>query len=304
MSSVPTVQVCFTMDVERLAAKSPTGGPDNLQTSRQAILGYCDLLRKHGFPATLFITPDAAEENRDALLKVAGWGVELGLHLHPQSWRDNYLQPERHDYLGGYTQSEQEHMLRDACAQWAASLGQQPLAVRPGNFSANDGTYSAMLAAGFRCGSVSQPGRRLPTYHATWVGACPEIHYPHRADRLLPGNLDFVEVPLTFDRSAADHWTGVGDIRIEDADEDYISYVCRREVARQLDESVLLPHLCLFTHNLYDYSSEERGQGHLRPRLAVVIERLQAMGDAVGVEITGATIADASSRFRTLSSAS
>ena len=30
MRSVPAVQVCFTMDVERLAEKSPTGGPDNL----------------------------------------------------------------------------------------------------------------------------------------------------------------------------------------------------------------------------------------------------------------------------------
>ena len=154
-------------------------------------------------------------------------------------------------------------------------------------------------------GSVSQPGRRLPTYHATWVGACPEIHYPHRADRLAPGSLDFVEVPLTSDHNSTDHWTGVGDIRFEDADEDYITYVCRKEVARQLDEGVLLPHLCLFTHNLYDYSSEERGQGHLRPTSGcVVIERLQAIGDAVGVEITGATIADASNRFRTLSSPS
>ena len=147
MRSVPAVQVCFTMDVERLAEKSPTGGPDNLETSCQAILGYCDLLRRHGFPATLFITPEAAEENRDVLLEVAGWGVELGLHLHPQSWRDNYLQPGSHGYLGGYTQSEQERMLREACAQWAAILGQQPLAVRPGNVSANDSTYSAMLAA-------------------------------------------------------------------------------------------------------------------------------------------------------------
>ena len=81
MSSVPTVQVCFTMDVERLAAKSPTGGPDNLQTSRQAILGYCDLLRKHGFPATLFITPEAAEENRDAAFGSGRLGRRIGTSL-------------------------------------------------------------------------------------------------------------------------------------------------------------------------------------------------------------------------------
>ena len=283
-----------------MADKSPTGGPDDIASSRQSIRSYCQRLLESGFTPTLFATPEAVAENRDLLLEFASRGVELGLHLHPQSWRDHYLQPDEHDYLGGYTLAEQEQMLREARSQWSDALEKEPTSMRPGNVSANDNTFPALQAAGFRQGSVSQPGRTVPRYHATWAGACPAIHHTHHADRLVAGDMDFVEVPMTTDRDSTDHWTGVGDIRLEDADEDYINRVCRKVLAQQLEQNSPMPHLCLFTHNMHDFASLEPSADHLRPRLDAVISGFREMEKSMTIKIDGATISEAAERFRAL----
>ncbi|MBN1640679.1 MAG: polysaccharide deacetylase family protein [Anaerolineae bacterium] len=187
--------VAFTMDCERIAAESPPGGPVSWELSERAIRGYCEALLAHGCPPTLFLTPECAARHAALLEGLAARGVELGLHVHPQSLGDGRY--ER--YLGEYDPGGQREILDSAADPLAQATGARPRSFRPGNFSASDATYPLLYHLGFRQGSVSDPGRCSPQYAAEWVGAPPDPHYVDPTDRLRAGNLPFLEVPVTTD---------------------------------------------------------------------------------------------------------
>jgi hypothetical protein len=282
--------VCFTMDVERIKSLSPTGGPPDWGFSERSVRSYCDILIKNGYPVTLFIVPDAATEQRSLFRALSKEGHECGMHFHNQSWRDHWKTPESYDYLGGYTGDEQKALLSESLSQTADALSFAPLAFRPGNFSANDESFKAIVGAGFTHGSVSQPGRCAPRVKAVWSGAPLTVHRAHPSFRLIPGKLDFVEVPATSDQSRRDHWTGVGDIRFEDADADRIKKALRQEIGQQVSEKAPLNHVCLYTHNFVQYWPDSGGES--RSRLGVLKETLAALPEIAndfGLSVKGAT---------------
>ena len=187
--------VAFTMDCERIAAESPPGGPESWELSERAIRGYCERLLDRGYKPTLFLMPECARQHVDLLGKLAERGVELGLHVHPQSLGDHRYQR----YLGEYSADMQREILALATEMLEQAIGTRPVSFRPGNFSASDATYSVLYGLGFRQGSVSDPGRRVPRFAAVWEGACPDPHYVDPTDKLRAGNLPFLEMPLTTD---------------------------------------------------------------------------------------------------------
>ena len=293
-----TLHVCMTMDVERIAKHSPTGGPATWDSADRSARSYCELLADRGFPPTLFVVPDTATEQGELLQDLSdSTGAEMGLHFHPQCWGANYRDPASHEYLGGYTGEEQQRLLSGALDQAAAGLGQQPRAFRGGNFSANDETYEVLVDLGFTHGSVSQPGRAVTRFRAVWTDACPDVHRAHRAFRMSPGDLDFVEVPLTSDRSVTDHWTGVGDVRIESTTPAAVGKAVRNEVGRQVAEGTPLKHVCLFTHNTVNYwssaVSEKGKQGVLNASLDEICEA----ADELGLAPIGSTLSDVREAF-------
>ncbi len=283
--------VCFTMDVERIDACSPTGGPPDWAFSARSIQNYCEVLAERHFLATLFVVPDTAVQQGQLLQKTAiQTGAELGLHMHPQCWKDHYLDVEAHDYLGGYTAEEQYAMLQEALAQVGDGLGNRPRAFRGGNFSANDDTFRVLTQLGFTHGSVSQPGRSVPRFKACWKDACLDVHFAHKAFRHIAGNLDFVEVPLTSDQMRTDHWTGVGDVRIEGATAQEIAKAVRQEVGRQVGDDVPLKHVCILTHNTVNYWSNDLAEKGRRGVLLEVLDLIEEMAEDLGLDVVGATL--------------
>ena len=104
---MPPLYVTFTMDCERIAAESPPGGPATWELSERAIHGFCRMLLDKGFPPTLFVTPECARHHRELLRDLALEGVELGMHIHPQSLGDH-----RYDqYLGQYSYPMQQRII-------------------------------------------------------------------------------------------------------------------------------------------------------------------------------------------------
>jgi hypothetical protein len=285
--------VCMTMDVERIAALSPMGGPPDWDFAERSVRSYCEVLEGFGLKATLFIVPDTAEKQADLFRELAdSTGAELGMHMHPQCWRDHYLNPDDHEYLGGYSGADQAQILADGLAQWTDAIGFRPVSFRGGNFSANDETFGVLADLGFTHGSVSQPGRVVTKYRASWPDAVWDVHRSHRAFRCAAGDLDFVEVPLTSDRNRSDHWTGVGDVRIENATAEQIVVAARQEVTRQIEEARPLRHICILTHNFVNYwAVDDKEEG----RLAVLKEAVEGfvkMGEQLGLETRGATTLD------------
>jgi hypothetical protein len=306
----------MTMDVERIEDLSPTGGPPTWEFAERSVRSYCGLLAEYGLPTTLFVVPDTATAQAKMLREMAQeTGAELGMHFHAQSWRDHYRTPEAYDYLGGYTAEEQHRFLSGARDQVAESLGEHPRAFRPGNFSANDATFGVLADLGFTHGSVSQPGRSVPRAKAVWAGvsrparpgsrsaktvwrdAHLDVHRAHRAFRMVPGDLDFIEVPLTSDQERTDHWTGVGDVRFEQSTSEQVAKAVRQHVARQVAEKTPFKHVCLFGHNTGNFWSADRSEEGYRGELEGAVIKIREIADEFGLEVKGATLRDVREAF-------
>jgi hypothetical protein len=294
------LHVCFTMDVERIKAESPCGGPPTWEFAELSVRSYCEFLKGEGYPASLFIVPDTAAKQAHVFQELHRDGHECGLHLHPQCWRDNYRQMEAHDYLGGYPAEEQFRILGQARDQWAEAVGWTPAAFRSGNFSANDSTFSVLAALRFKCGSVSQPGRFAPQCKAVWTGAVRGVHRAHKCFRLLEGDLDFVEIPPTVDTTRTDHWTGVGDARLEDWEAPDILNAIADSLKWQQENSTPIKHICLFTHNYVNYSPEDVAVPAVhrnimvgksrRPVVKGVLAALPRLAEPYGLDVKGCTL--------------
>lgn len=270
------VYVTFTMDCERIAAFSPPGGPRDWGLSERAIRGFAEVLERHGLVATFFIVPETAEQHRELFLGLEEQGFELGMHLHPQSFGDLHHK----EYLGAYSFEEQVGLLSQAADMWAEALGKRPTSFRPGNFSANDDTFRALWEAGFRQGSVSAPERVLPGCRAVWAGTDPYPHHAHAHFRLVPGDLDFYEVPVTEDWSRR-MWEGrcALELRVEAAGIADHRQTLDTRLKDMADREISVKAIVAITHNVFDYTDPDDPQRQtLQGMAAYVWEATAGLG--------------------------
>jgi len=297
-----TLHVCFTMDVERIKSLSPPGGTPTWEFGELCVRTYCDALRRRGYPATLFIVPDTAIKQPRLFQQMRADGHECGLHIHPQGWGDNYKNPDVHDYLGGYSGAQQFEMLQRAKDQWAHAVGFAPETFRAGNFSGNDDTFRVLDALQFRSSSTSQPGRIAPQLKAVWAGALRSVHRAHRSNRLIEGDLTLVEVPGTVDATRTDHWTGVGDARLEDWEAPDILHAIEDSLKWQFANKARTHHLCLFTHSYVPFGDGdvEVEKPFGKSRLAVlhaVLDAIPAVAARFGLVAEGSTLSTVRERY-------
>jgi peptidoglycan/xylan/chitin deacetylase (PgdA/CDA1 family) len=253
-NSESRLYVAFTMDCERIKAFSPPGGPETWELSERAIRGFSEVLLAHDLVGTFFIVPETAHKHRDLFFELEEKGFELGMHLHPQSFGD--LQHK--DYLGAYSFQEQVDLLSQAVKVWAKAFGKRPKSFRPGNFSANDATFRALYEVGFRQGSVSAPERVMPKYRAVWAGTPPYAHHAHSYFRLIPGDLDFYEVPTTedWDRRA---WGGKSamELRVEMAGIGDHRQTIDKRVVDMVEKQIPVKTIVAITHNYFEYRNPD-----------------------------------------------
>jgi hypothetical protein len=194
------VYVLLTMDCETARCDvTPYGlemsgsGPADYEESARSICGFVETAERFGYPVTLLTHPEVAIENRELLLKLQAKGACLGLHVHPYKLKGK---KHKHD-LGAYPANEQREILQQAMASWGAAIGSAPRYFRAGYFSANDFTFGVLEDLGFLGGSLSNPGRVLPEHCSVWAGAEPYPHRAHSGFRLIRGESDFVNVPVS-----------------------------------------------------------------------------------------------------------
>jgi hypothetical protein len=252
--------VVFTMDCERIAAESPPGGPETWEFSEQSIVGFCRTLLDCAIHPTLFVVPESAQRHSSVLKDLAAQGVELGLHIHPQSLADHRY--ER--YLGEYSASMQGDIIERGLKIFVDAIGERPRSFRPGNFSASDETFGLLHSLGFGQGSVSDPGRDAPRFAAMWKDTDPYPHWANGEDRLRSGSLPFLEIPLTTDPARGVDTDGLPyELRIESgAFETWHAPIIREILHRMNSQGVPFRCLCLLTHNYVDYGAP--GSDHSR----------------------------------------
>lgn len=263
----------------------------NPALGERALRGLQQILAQTGMKATFVAIPGDIEAHAAIYRELAAEGHEIGVHLHPADMGYD-------EFLGVYGLEDHSIMLRKAADIFAQAFGRRPECFTPGYFSANDFTFPALENAGFRHGLVSMPTRNLPQCACVWGSSPLTLHYPHRFNRCLTGNVDFVDVPMTVDVESR-MWGGAHpqDLRVELVDAKNHWYTIRKNVVRQAQAADAIPvkHLKALTHNFFDYSDE---RDFRRETLLGVIAAVGRICDEQQCALVPATTATMAEAFR------
>ncbi|MBC8077224.1 MAG: hypothetical protein H7Y32_14200, partial [Chloroflexales bacterium] len=193
MDASPPLHIAFTMNCEGASSRGSTSAPRSWEQGARTIGAFCGRLLDFGFPPTLFVAPDCAEEQAPMLEELASRGCELGLFLSPAAVSDGrYRQP-----FGAFSAPQQRELVEVAAERFESALGIQPRSFRAQHYSASDHTFRTLFELGFRQGSLSSPGRDSRREHAVWRGTDPDAHHVDPASKLRAGAMPFLELPVT-----------------------------------------------------------------------------------------------------------
>lgn len=280
------INIVVTMDVElpTLATHVSASGPPDYETGERWTRAFVELAEGYGCPTTLFVHPEVALARTDAFREFAAKGNCLALHLH--AWRfDSRYQCE----FGGLAASESRAMLEKASTLWQQAFGERPKYFRPGTLSANDSIFRVLAELGFRGGSVSLPGRVFPDKHAVWMGAPLDPHRGHADFRLIEGDLDFANMPISVDTS---EFVRKGDREFYwDLRPDFPAVDHRRLVRNVIDQvsarAPAVPCINFLTHNDNNFTDPD---DRVRGNCVAVLEEIHLACAARGIRPVGATL--------------
>lgn len=257
----------------------------------RAVRGFADVLEEMGCKGTFIVIPSEFQANGPIYREMAERGHEVGLHIHP-------VEQGYEEFLGVYGFDDQVKIISEGIEIFADCMGRKPLSFTPGYCSANDHTYPALEALGFKHGTVSLPTRNLPQCACVWGNSPLDIHYPHRYNRCLVGDVDFVDIPHTLDPDSR-LWGGAHpqDLRIELVDAKNHWYTIYKSVKRQITagDSIPVKHLRAGTHNIFDYSDKHNFR---RETLYGVIAAARQICEQEGCELVPATSEEIAAEYR------
>lgn len=279
------LHVCFTMDCE----STTDGWVTSWELSKNAILGYCSVVREYGFSGTLFAVPEAARALADLFLAMEEeMGFEVALHLHPSRYAATEWIDGIEGEFGSLDESKQAYILELATEAWTEAMGKPPISFRPGSFSMSECSFRVLHSLGFRQGSVSLPGRFAPHYAVDWRGA---ERFPHHAspDSLLgSGTLEFFEVPCSaVQGDIMPRSVDPRHIRIEAADGDFHKRTVDLILEDLLESDPEVKTIVVLTHANFPYSDPS---AEIRGRLRHIAEHIRFRAEKMGFRPKGATI--------------
>ena len=258
----------------------------------RSIRGLEDIFSETGVRGTFVVIPSDMRVHAVAYRELEAQGHEVGLHVHP-------AEQGYEEFLGVYGFEEQVAILKEGVDLFADAMGRPPAVFTPGYFSANDHTFPALEALGFTHGTVSMPTRNLPQCACVWGGSPLDIHYPHRYNRSLAGDVDFVDIPPTVDVESR-MWGGAHpqDLRIELVDAKNHWYTIHKNVKRQVEAGSEVPvkYLKALTHNIFDYSD---ARDFRRETMLGVVSSVREICERQGCAFVPATAAEIARTYRT-----
>lgn len=171
-------------------------GPATWQLAEASVRGFIRQAERLGIRAgaTLFVYPDVAHEQRKVYRELADAGIEIALHLN--GLRYSRLTGDRAKWLGAMSYAEQREALCMAKHDLEDAIGKPCLGYRACYGSANDDTFPICEELGFAWTSNAS-GRNRPEFHANWSGSLPYPHRTCRTSKLIAGDLELCEIPVT-----------------------------------------------------------------------------------------------------------
>jgi hypothetical protein len=278
----------FNIQVDCESTQRGIGDPS---LGERSIRGLGEIFAENGVRATFVVIPSDMRVHAAIYRDLELRGHEIGLHVHP-------AEQGYGEFLGVYGFEEQVRMLREGIDAFGEGMGRKPHAFTPGYFSANDHTYPALESLGLRHGTVSLPTRNLPQCACVWGNSPQDAHYPHRFNRCLIGDVDFVDVPMTADVESR-MWGGAHpqDLRIELVDAKNHWYTIHKAVKRQLAAGDGLPvmYVKALTHNIFDYGDP---RDFRRETMHGVIAAVREICGREGCEFVPATTGEIAEAYR------
>ena len=255
----------------------------------RATRGLSELAASQLLKLTMFVLPTDLEAHAALYRELEKAGHEVGLHVHPkeQGWGE---------FMGVHGPDDQRKIMTEASDRFAQIMGRCPLSVCMGYGSANDYSYPVLCELGFKHGHLSIPSRVLPECASVWAGAPLDIHYAHPYNRLLPGWLDFVEVPQTLDPDSR-MWGGKHpqDLRVELVDAKNHWYTTNKAVARQLQAGTPVKQVHIVTHNTFAF---DEPSDFRRVTLEGMIRHARMIVEQAGARLTSRTVAEVAALYR------
>lgn len=262
----------------------------NPALGERAIRGLGEVLAQTGTRGTFFVIPGDIEIHSAIYKELEAQGHEVGLHIHPADMGYE-------EFFGVQSGETQKKILIEASDSFAQAMGRKPVSFCPGYASANDFTFGVLEELDFTHGMVSLPTRNLPQCACIWASAPLDPHYPHRYNRSLVGDVDFVELPVTVDPESR-MWGGghPQDLRVELVDAKNHWFTMNKAVQRQLGAKAPLVQLHAITHNIFDYSAPENFR---RETYVGMVEGARQIAAANELHFQAATLAEMAAVYRT-----
>jgi hypothetical protein len=255
----------------------------------RAIRGLGEVLAQTGTRGTFLVIPGDIKVHAKIYQELEAQGHEIGLHVHPADLGYD-------EFFGVQSGAMQKQILCEAVDIWSQAMARKPDSFCPGYGSANDFTYGVLEELGFTHGLCSIPTRNLPQCACLWASAPLDPHYPHRYNRSLIGDVNFVEMPLTIDAESR-MWGGAHpqDLRVELVDAKNHWYTMNKAVLRQKQDRTPLMQLHAATHNVFEYSDEKNFR---RETFVGIVEGAKQIAEREGLEFQPVTLAQMAEIYR------
>ncbi len=169
----PKCYSLLSMDCERVQNKNTyPAGPLSWSESEVNIIGFAETASSCGHKATFFAVPEAAKAHSDIFSSLQSKGHEVGLHLHPQTFKNG-----TDANLATLSYKQQLSIIGEAHSAFENAMGFAPTSFRAGYFSANKDTFRVLSKLGFTRGSSVFPGRNSSECDSNWQGRSTQCSY-------------------------------------------------------------------------------------------------------------------------------
>jgi peptidoglycan/xylan/chitin deacetylase (PgdA/CDA1 family) len=261
----------------------------NPALGERAIRGLGDVFAQTGTKGTFFVIPGDIEVHAAIYKELEKQGHEVGLHVHAAD--QGYG-----EFLGDQSAEAQRTILAEAMDRFAQAMGRKPQSFCPGYLSANDFTFGILEELGFTHGTVSCPTRNLPQCACVWGNSPLDPRYPHRYNRVLNGDVNFVDLPLTVDPESR-MWGGGHplDLRVELVDAKNHWYTIDKSVRRQLSQNTPIKQLHAVTHNVFEFSDAANFR---RETYVGIVKAARDIAAREKLEFRAATLAEVAAAYR------
>ncbi len=247
-------------------------GPESWHFAEESVRGFVRLMNDLQVieGASLFVYPDVAIEQKRLFHEMADAGIETALHVN--GLRYSRLNGDKAKWLGAMTYQEQRDAIAMAKQDLEQVTGRPCQGYRACYGSANDDTFNILEELGFSWASNARGRFRAETF-ANWCGSWPYPHFASGRSKLVPGDLNVFEIPITVgvDTFLEDDRNKPFDLRVETPinltreDRDVHRQVIEENLVHMRRMNVPVKVIAGASHNTSDYGDFEcvRSQ-HLR----------------------------------------